>query len=78
MTARITWEEWAAHLQVQAAELAKLAREYRELGPAWRLQAITIQKLAQQHYAMVRANVDYISTRRAMKRAAQFVGKGAR
>lgn len=66
-------EQRAATLQRQAADLSKIARQYAELGPSWRLQAETMQKLAKKHYSMARK----LTTRScALRRLARIVGRG--
>lgn len=60
--ATLTYFKYASNLQQQAARLASLARDYRELGPTWYLQACTMQALAAKHYEMSRNAVHFSQT----------------
>lgn len=67
---------YAIQVQKHAANLAKLADNYRDLGPSWALQAKAMQAVAAQHYEMARSALDYYAQRRALKSAAQAVTVG--
>lgn len=71
-------EQQARELQKQAAALAVIARDYVGFGPGFRLQATTMQRLAQQHYEMARFAQDQVNARSALRRQAQIVGRGKR
>ena len=67
--------EYALNLQNHAAGLARIAREYAGLGPAWQLSACTMQRAANNHYAMAREAMDYVMRRRTLREQAAIVGR---